>query len=369
MQADIHNLVHSFSLAEVFGIAEDARSARGKRYTLSFLLNSTACALMSGAQGFVQIAEWICGQSHSKLRILGNLRDTDPDESTIRKSFTKINLDDFQRLVYGWLATNTDYDALAVDGKTLKATRDSNDKQLHLLSVVTHGSAVALGDRQVDHKASEIHEIRPLLDTIDIRGKTVTADALHSTKDFANYLVTREADYVFVMKGNRKKLINRLEMLDIVNESYSKAKTIDVGHGREETRTLYLMKDLPVWLHFPTAKQAFIIERTRLIKKTGNFTKEFVYGLTSLENADAKAILDLNRGHWTVENKMFYVRDVIFNEDRSTIRKGCLPRFMVALRNLVMSIFRKSGKFEISKAIRECLYGDNIDYGYLFAKF
>ncbi|HYX38957.1 MAG TPA: hypothetical protein VE954_38125 [Oligoflexus sp.] len=74
---------------------------------------------------------------------------------------------------------------------------------------------------------------------VNIRGKIVTADALHGTKDFAEYLVSRQADYVFVMKGNRKKLIDRLEMLDIKDESYSKVKIMDFGHGRKETRTLY----------------------------------------------------------------------------------------------------------------------------------
>lgn len=369
MQTDIHKFIHALSLADVFGFADDARDPRGKRYTLSFLLNSTACAMMSGAQGFVQIADWICAQSPSKLKHLGNFRNTHPDESTIRKTFSKISLVDFRRLVYGWLEASTEYEALAVDGKTIRATRDSNGKQLHFLSAVTHGSGIALGDRQVDNKGSEIHEIRPLLDSLNIRGKTVTADALHSTKEFAAYVVSREADYVFVMKGNRKKLIDRLEMLDIKNKSYSKVETKDTGHGREEIRTLYLMKDLPSWLHFPTAKQAFMIERERIIKKSGKASKEFVYGLTSLENSDAKTVLNLNRGHWTVENKMFYVRDVTFNEDRSSTRKNCLPEVMIALRNVIMSIFRKSGRFEIAKTIRSCLYGDGIDCEFLFLKF
>ncbi len=122
-------------------------------------------------------------------------------------------------------------------------------------------------DMPVDYKASEIHEIRPLLDSMDIRGKIVTVDALHSTKDFAAWLKGKEADYVFTMKGNRKKLIGRLEMLNIKENSYSKASTQDRGHGREDKRTLHLMKELPFWLNFPTAEQAFIIERESFIKK------------------------------------------------------------------------------------------------------
>ncbi len=135
----------------------------------------------------------------------------------------------FRRQLYDWLSGSSDFKAIAVDGKTLKASRDKNGRQIHVLSAITHGDAQALDERQVDHKASEIDEIRPLLDSIDIRGKIVTEDALHSTKDFAAWLKGKEADYVFPMKGNRKKLIGRREMLNIRENSYSKASTQDRG--------------------------------------------------------------------------------------------------------------------------------------------
>ncbi|HYX35153.1 MAG TPA: ISAs1 family transposase [Oligoflexus sp.] len=185
--------------------------------------------------------------------------------------------------------------------------------------------------------SGELH----LLDSIDIRGKIVTVDALHSTKDFAAWLKGKEADYVFTMKGNGKKLIDRLEMLNIKENSHSMASTEDHGHGRVDKRTLYLRKELPFWLNFPTAEQAFIIERESIIKKSGKVRREHVYGLTSLKDADARVLLQLNRGHWTIENKMFYVRDVTFNEDRIGVRSGSLPHLMITLRNVIMGIFRK----------------------------
>ncbi len=128
------------------------------------------------------------------------------------------------------------------------------------------------------------------------------------------------------------------------------------------------MKGLPCWLHFPTAEQAFIIERESVIKKSGKVRHELVYGLTSLKDADAGAMLQLNRGHWTIENKMFHVRDVTFNEDRSSIRSGSLPHLMITLRNVIMGLFRKKGRFQIAKTIRSCLYGKDTDLGYLFSK-
>ncbi|MDQ3235115.1 MAG: ISAs1 family transposase [Pseudobdellovibrionaceae bacterium] len=366
MQSDVEGL--AFSVADQFEASADVRSSRGKRYSLSFLLKATACAMMCGAQGFVQIAEWICAQPRSKLRLLGNYRDGPPHESTVRKALGKVEMRAFHSQLYDWLSGSSNSKAIAVDGKTLKASRDKNGRQIHVLSAITHGDAQPLGDRRVDHKASEIDEIRPLLDSIDIRGKIVTVDALHSTKDFAAWLKGKEADYVFPMKGNRKKLIDRLDMLNIKENSYSKASTQDRGHGREDKRTLYLMKELPFWLNFPTAEQAFIIERESIIKKSGKVRHDHVYGLTSLKDADARALLELNRGHWTIENKMFYVRDVTFNEDRSGVRSGSLPHLMITLRNVIMGIFRKKGRFQIAKTIRSCLHGKDTDLEYLFSK-
>ncbi|HYX33222.1 MAG TPA: ISAs1 family transposase [Oligoflexus sp.] len=294
--------------------------------------------------------------------------DSFPDESTVRKALGKVEMRAFHSQLYDWLSGSSGSKSLAVDGKTLKASRDGNGRQIHVLSAITHGDAQPMGDTPVDHKGSEIDEIRPLLDSIDIRGKIVTVDALHSTKDFAAWLKGKEADYVFPMKGNRKKLIDRLDMLNIKENSYSKASTQDRGHGREDKRTLYLMKELPFWLNFPTAEQAFIIERESIIKKSGKVRREQVYGLTSLKDADAALLLQLNRGHWTVENKMFYVRDVTFNEDRSSIRSGSFPHLMITLRNVIMGLFKKKGRLQIAKTIRSCLYGKDTDLGYHFSK-
>ncbi len=157
-------------------------------------------------------------------------------------------------------------------------------------------------------------------------------------------------------------------MLNIKENSYSKANMQDRGHGREGKRTLYLMKELPFWLHFPTAEQAFIIERGSIVKKSGKVRREQIYGLTSLKDADARVLLQLNRDHWTIENKMFYVRDVTFNEDRSSIRAASLPHLMITLRNVTMGLFRKKGRLQVAKTVRSCLYGKDTDLGYLFSK-
>jgi hypothetical protein len=182
----------------------DPRSTRGTRYSLPFLLNCATCAIMNGATGFSQITHWVKAQPKAKLKKMGNRIKSRPVESTIRKTLSRIDMDEFRDKVYSWTVGSTPFTSLAVDGKVLKGSRDEDGKQLHFLSMTTHGEAITIGDRQVANKESEISEIRPLLDTIDIEGKIIKADALHSTKDFGQYLKSRGADYVYLVKGNRK---------------------------------------------------------------------------------------------------------------------------------------------------------------------
>lgn len=86
----------------------------------------------------------------------------------------------------------------------------------------------------------------------------------------------------------------------------------------------------------------------------GKESEETAYGITSLtkEEASAERLLELNRGHWEIENRIHYVRDVTFDEDRSQIRKGNGPHIMASLRNLVIGIFRILGFKYIPEAIR-----------------
>jgi len=352
-------------LTEVFESIDDPRDARGLRYPLVFLLNCAQSAVLSGAQGFRQIGEWIEMQPLSKLKRLGNSRPTRPKESTLRKCFRRLCLGNVRGICYDFFLGQCDKrDALAVDGKTLRASRNRDNKQPHCLSVATHQKGIVLGDLLVPNKRGETEFIKPLLNGIDIENRVVTADALHSMASFGQYLVARQADYVFITKGNRKKLIDRLEMLEIKKNHISfHEETTESSHGRKETRRVYTFDRLPFWFCFKSANQAFLIEREREIKTSRKKSFESHFGVTSLEaaKADAKDIAQYIRGHWAIENKVFYVRDVTFNEDRSRVRDGPLPELMVMFRNIAMNLFRLNGSNNIARAIRQCMYGSNVE--------
>jgi predicted transposase YbfD/YdcC len=367
--------ISELKLSDLFKFVDDPRSKQGRIYPLPFILNCAQSAILCGASGFKQIGEWINAQPYPKLELMGNKYRRRPDESTIRKCLRKIEIYSFKDLCYKWSQAKESLiketsDAIAVDGKTLRASRNFNNRQPHILSAITHNTGILVGDQLVPNKKSEVQNIMPLLDTIDITGKVVTADALHTISGFGLYLKSRDADYVFIAKGNKKKLIDRLRMMNIreVYDSYS--KTEEKSHGRLETRKLFLTSTLPWWLWFKSAEQAFIIERTRINIKSGKIENESHFGLTSLSRrqADAARVLEIVRGHWTIENKAFHVRDRTYEEDQSTVKSGILPEIMVVFRNLALNLFRLKRVKNISEETRLCILHPGKELKYLGLK-
>lgn len=132
-------------------------------------------------------------------------------------------------------------------------------------------------------------------------------------------------------------------------------KTIDKGHGRIEIRRLQSSDKLKGYIDFPYAELVIRIDRTRIKVKTGEESNVCDYAITSLtkDQADDKMLLDIIRGHWTIENRVHYVRDMAFDEDRSQIRTGNGPRVMATIRNIVLSILRLLGVTNITECLRK----------------
>jgi Transposase DDE domain len=131
-------------------------------------------------------------------------------------------------------------------------------------------------------------------------------------------------------------------------------ETVDKGHGRLEIRRIWVSDGLKNYLEFPGNQQVFRVERTTTYLPKNKTTYEVCYGITSLgtERADAQDVLSYNRGHWGIENRVHWVRDVTFDEDRSQVRKGSGPQTMATLRNLAIGLLRLCGVSNIAAALR-----------------
>lgn len=182
---------------------------------------------------------------------------------------------------------------------------------------------------------------------------TAIGDALHAQREHAEYLHRRGAHYVITVKGNQKTLRNQLAGLPWKDVPIGHRET-DTGHGRRVTRT-YKVVTIAAGIIFPHAAQAVQIVRTRKrMNSTKRATRETVYAVTSLTAAQTQPaeLTRYIRGHWHVENKLHWVRDVTMGEDASRARTGGGPRMMASLRNLAISLLRLTGHTNIAKAIR-----------------
>jgi predicted transposase YbfD/YdcC len=241
--------------------------------------------------------------------------------------------------------------AVAVDGKTLRGTGHHGAAQVHLLAVMDHTSRGVLGQAGVDGKTNEITRFRPLLDGLDLAGRVVTADALHTQREHADWLVgVKHAAYVLIVKDNQPALHHQLKILpwrDIPAQDHTR----DRGHGRVELRRLQVTTI--AGLDFPHATQAIRITcRVRFLHHR-RWRTVAVYAVTSLTGAQASPahLADYVRGHWGIE-ALHHIRDTTFAEDASQVRTGNAPRAMASLRNLAIGILRAHGHRNIAAALR-----------------
>jgi len=351
---------HLPTLAQALEAVPDQRRRHGRRYRLAFLLTLAVVAVLGGAKSLAAIAQWARDADEATLTALDAPANRRPAATTIGRAFERIDADALDDACFGWINTllaDTAPDTakvvgLAVDGKTVRGAKSAGGKAPHLVSAVRHDTGTLAGQRQVPAKTNEIKAFAPLLDTIDITGMTITADALHTQRTHATYLHKRGAFYAFYAMGNQPTLFETLDKLDW--------KTVPIGHtdekaahGRHEHRTIQV-RPAPKGLRFPHAAQVFLIERKVSHPKTGKrISSVAVLGVTSLtaDHATPAELAALIRGQWTIE-AVHQIRDTTYAEDASHVRTGHTPRIMASLRSLAISLLRLTGWDNIAQATR-----------------
>jgi predicted transposase YbfD/YdcC len=340
-------------LMAVLARVADPRCRRGVRYRLAVILGLAVCAVLAGARSFTAIAEWAADADAETLARLG-VTGTVPSESTFRRTLQRLDADAFDDLAGAWAARRTtpgpkERRVIAVDGKTLRGSGHGGDGR-HLLAALDHARGVVLGQVEVGAKTNEIPLFTTLLDRLDIQNAVITADALHAQRSHATYLTGRGAHYLLIVKRNQPNLYAQLAALPWrdVPVAYDKRER---GHGRTERRTLKITA-VARGLAFPCAAQAIQITRRRKVK--GKWSRETCYAATSLTTTQARhaQLAAIIRGHWGIEDRLHWVRDMDFDEDRSQVRTASGPHIMASLRNLVITILRLAGATSIAAALR-----------------
>ena len=340
-------------LLELLASVPDPRRPRGVRHSLPGLLAVAIAAVASGARSFAAIGQWVGDADADLLASLGFRLGKGPSESAIRRAFGRMDAAKLDAVLGAWMWTRTrvvdQRRVIAIDGKTIRGARTRNSTAPHLVAAYDHSHGVVLGQLAVAAKSNEIPAVRTLLASFDLAGVVVTVDAMHTQSDTAQLIVEAGGDYVFTVKANQPKLYAACKALPW--SDVPARRDTSKGHGRRVTRTIKVVT-APPWVELHGAAQVAQVRRT--VTRNGRKTVEVVYLITSADPraASPTTLASWVRGHWGIENKLHWVRDVTYDEDRSQVRSGAGPQVMTTLRNLAISLLRLQGWTNIAHALR-----------------
>jgi predicted transposase YbfD/YdcC len=355
----------NLALIDVFSAIPDFRQARGKRHPLKAILALAAAAMLCGYRSYSAISEWGRNYGQPLALALGFKNGKTPCAATLHTIFRHLDKEGFEDQLSLWAedvlsaAPAQGLEAEAIDGKSLRGSQKQGAAAAHLLSAVSHRLGLTLLQRAVPDKTNEIGAVNELLRGLMLEGRVITMDALLTQRKLAEAILERGGDYLMIAKDNQPELRRWIKALfdepQWLREPPQEAESLDLGHGRIEKRKLQASSALSDHGLWPGLEQVFAVEREVINQKSGKTSQEVVYGCTSLgkQQASAAVLLKLVRGHWTIENRSHWVRDVTFDEDRSQVRKGSVPQVMAAMRNTVIGLLRKAGEGNIAAACRK----------------
>jgi predicted transposase YbfD/YdcC len=362
------------TLHEALAVIPDPRQARGKRHGWQLILTLVAAAVSNGVTSVKGIGRWIrCHQADLEQRLQPG-RGL-PSESTVRRALQDVNLAALEAQVGAVQpqpvrqpAKPPRWRGQSIDGKAVRGLRRYGQK-LHLVSLVAHAPTVVLRQVAVSEKRNEISAVPQLLAGCDLTGTVTTMDALLCQRALCQQIIAQAGHYLVVVKANHPALYEAIDLLFTANGWTVAEKACEVqvhrtcekGHGRIETRTLEASTTLVGYLDWPGCAQVLRRHCQRLERKTGKLNQKTTYAITSLSphQADAATLAALWRAHWSIENRVHYVRDVTMGEDASHLRTGNAPHALAAFRNAILSLLRYHGWSSIPDAFQ--FYAASLD--------
>ena len=346
------------SLFECLGEVPECRLARGKRYPLNTVLALAVAARLAGYRGVTAFAQFARLLGQEQLKAVGAFyseskqRYTSPSITTFHNILAALPPETLDNAIGQWTGQHgTARAPVAMDGKDVRGASKQTEKGRRMMvAAVEHGSGLVLGQVEVDSKSNEIPAVRELSNGLDLAGRIVTVDAMHAQHDTARCLLKGHADYVVsAVKDNQETILDDLRAIDWSDAPWH--ETVDKGHGRIERRRCAAV-DLTgdAWDGYADLygrRQAIRIERERELVKDGTRSIEVTYCLTSLgtERAGPEQLLALVRNHWHIENRLHYVRDFTYDEDRCRAYVRHLPHNLACLTNAAIAIVRCKGRF------------------------
>jgi predicted transposase YbfD/YdcC len=337
----------SISIIEHFEDMPDPRQQAKVLYPLSDIILLTLCAIICGADSYVEIAEFGKVKLDFLRKFLPFTHDI-PSHDTIGIVFSNIDSKIFNNKFIEWTRNlqKTIPKFVAIDGKTVRRSKDGKKHPIHIVSAWANQQGIVLAQTKTDEKSNEITAIPELLSILELHGAIVTVDAMGCQRQIIKDIISKNADYVIAVKKNQPTLYQEIELFfqgvdsKILPLILPTCKTFDKDHGRIETRTYRITDhtdDLIAVKQWAGAKSIGSVTSVREID--GVVTENTRYFITSLP-ADVFLFAKSVRSHWGIENSLHWVMDIVFRDDDCRIRKKHGAANFVTMKHITLNMLK-----------------------------
>jgi predicted transposase YbfD/YdcC len=348
----------------------DPRQQGKVSYPLDEILLLCLLAVLAGAACFTEIALFGVKKLNF-LRRFRPFRDGTPAHDHLGDILAVLDAEQFQRCFVAWVAalTGMPEGVIAIDGKTVRRSgnKRSGKAAIHMVSAFAARQRLVLGQVKVAEKSNEIIAIPKLLDMLAIEGAIVTIDAMGCQRAIAKQIIDKKADYLLALKGNQGSLRADVEVFaaeqkarNFADTRISQDTTIDGDHGRIETRTTSVIHDIG-WLRerhdWPGLNALVMVESRREVGgKTEQETRFYLTSLVMLAHLLGPVV----RSHWSIENSLHWVMDLVFRDDECRVRTEHAPANFTAIKHMAQNLLRKApGKSSLRSRRKAAGWDDN----------
>lgn len=364
------------SVRAAFASLPDPRVARTRRHALLDIITIALCAVICGADSWVEVEEF--GRTKEGwLRSFLALPNGIPSHDTFGRVFAALDPAHFEACFLAWVVAGTtpvDGEVVALDGKCVRRSGDAGAGRgpVLLLNAWATARGVALGQVAVPAGGNEITALPTLLEVLALDGCTVTVDAIGCQTEVARAVRAQGADYVLAVKGNQPWLAEDLtdffteaQTLAFADIPHTTHRTIDSGHGRLEVRQVWATDDPDArWYvdpshRWPDLRSLAMVQAERRVGDT--VTQHTRYYISSLP-ADARLLGRAIRRHWGIENELHWVLDVAFAEDYCRARTGSAAQNLALLRKCALNLLRRESTARIGIKAKRLKAGWSDDY-------
>lgn len=356
MAAPSTDRTHRIEFLGYFDNLRDPRQLKKTRFPLDEILLLVLCAVLSGADGWVEVAAF----GKKKLGFLRRFlpfKNGTPSHDQLGYIFMALDTEQFQQCFIDWVSAvkKAVKGVVAIDGKTLRRSFDKagGKAAIHMISAWSSQQNLVLGQRKVDGKSNEITAIPELLDLLELKGAIITIDAMGCQRKISQKIIDKKADYLFGLKGNQGTLHDDVQLFfreGMVGNNTDKTVTCTnnnkKSHGRIETRKITICADIKKLQgkhKWPGLKSIIMVEykSEEANKPASDKRSETRFYISSLQ-ADAKTIAQVIRQHWGVENGLHWVMDMVFRDDECRVRKDNAPANFATIKHMASNLLRVS---------------------------